>query len=191
LSQPITALQCGLELAVAVPRSQKEYERRIGDALQSTSSLREMMSALRELVESEDLGEDAEPIDLGELFSSLRDSLAKLAEMNECNIDVQSTQQITVCASQGKLSRLMLFLAERVTVRQGTLRASAERINHKVEIGIETDAQNLKNASEGRSWRDRVNEIRMNAAVNYVGTLGGVLRPSEAGYRIELPVVGS
>ncbi len=71
LSQPLTALQCGLELAVAVPRSQKEYERRIGEGLQSTGSLREMMSALRELVEAEDPGEDAREIKLSEVLSSL------------------------------------------------------------------------------------------------------------------------
>ena len=91
LSQPLTALQCGLELAVAVPRSQKEYERRIGEGLQSTGSLREMISALRELVEAEDPGEDAREIELGELLSSLGDSLHKIALMNESDLDVKSS----------------------------------------------------------------------------------------------------
>jgi hypothetical protein len=191
LSQPLTAVQCGLELAVAVPRSQKEYERRIGEGLQSTGSLREMMSALRELVEAEDPGEDAREIELSELLSSLRDSLNKIAILYESELDLQSPEQITVCVSQEKLSRLLLLLSERVVGRQGTLRVKAEGVDRKVEIRIETDGQKLKNVSEGRSWRDRVNEMRMNAADNYIATLGGVLRTSEAGYEIELPKVGS
>jgi len=191
LSQPLTALQCGLELAVAVPRSQKEYERRLGDALQSTGSLREMMTALRELVEAEDPGEDAREVEVGELLSSLGDSLHKIALMYESELDVQSPEQTTVCASQEKLSRLLLFLAEQVVGRQGTLRVKAESVDRKVEIRIETDGKRVKKEVEGRTWRDRVNEIRMSAADNYIAMLGGVLRASEAGYEIELPKVGS
>jgi signal transduction histidine kinase len=191
LSQPLTALQCGLELAVAVPRSQKEYERRLGDALQSTGSLREMMSALRELVEAEDPGEDAREVELGELLSSLRDSLNKLAQLYESGLAVQSPEQITVCASQEKLSRLLLFLAEQVVAREATLRVEAERVGRKVEIRIETDGKRVKKEADGRTWRERVREIRMNAADNYIATLGGVLRASEAGYEIELPRIGS
>ena len=191
LSQPLTALQCGLELAVAIPRSQKEYERRIGEGLQSTGSLREMMSALRELVEAEDPGEDAREFELGELLSSLGDALHKIALMYESELDVQSAEQITVFASQEKLSRLVLFLAEQVVGRQGTLWVKAGRVDHKANIKIETDGQKMKEQAEGRTWRDRVNEIRMNAAENYMETLGGVLRASESGYEIALPQVGS
>jgi signal transduction histidine kinase len=190
LSQPLTALQCGLELAVAVPRSQKEYERRIGEGLQSTGSLREMMSALRELVEAEDPGEDAREIELRELLSSLGDSLQKLALLYESELEVQSPEQITFCASQEKLSRLLLFLAEQVVGRQGKLRVKAEGVDRKVKIRIETDGTKVKKEAEGRTWRDRVREMRMNAADNYIATLGGVLRASEAGYEIELPQVG-
>lgn len=191
LSQPLTALQCGLELAVAVPRSQKEYERRIGEALQSTGSLREMMSALRELVEAEDPGEDAKEIEWGELLSSLSDSLHKMALMYESEVEVQSPEQITFCASQEKFSRLLLFLAEEVVGRQSTMRVKAESVDRMVEIRIETDGKSMKKATEGRTWRERVREIRMNAAHNYIAMLGGVLRASEAGYEIELPQVGS
>ena len=189
LSQPLTAVQCGLELAVAVPRSQKEYERRIGEGLQSTGSLREMMSALRELVEAEDPGEDAREIELGELLSSLGDSLRKIALLYESELDVQSPEQMTVCASQEKLSRLLLFLTEQVVGCQGTLRVKAERVDRKVEIRIESNGKRVKEEAAGRSWGERVREIRMNAADNYTATLGGVLRASESGYEIELPKV--
>jgi hypothetical protein len=191
LSQPLTALQCGLELSIAVPRSQKEYERRIGEGLQSAGSLREMMSALRELVEAEDSGEDAKEIELGELLSSLGDSLRKMALMYESELEVQSPEPITVCASQEKLSRLLLFVAEEVVGRQGTMRVKAESVDRKVEIRIETDGTRVKKEAEGRTWRERVWEIRMNAADNYIATIGGVLRVSEAGYEIELPQVGT
>ena len=74
---------------------------------------------------------------------------------------------------------------------QGTLYVKAEHGDHKVEIRIETDGQKVKKEAEGRSWRDRVNEIRMNAADNYMATLGGVLRASGAGYEIVLPRIRS
>ncbi len=184
LSQPLTALQCGLELAVAVPRSQKEYERRLGDALQSTGSLREMMSALRELVEAEDPGEDAREVELGELLSSLRDSLNKLAQLYESGLAVQSPEQITSLRESGEaLHDCYWFLAGQVVAREGMLRVEAERIGRKVEIRIETDGKRVKKEAEGRTWRERVREIRMNAADNYIATLGGVLRASEARIR--------
>lgn len=189
VSQPMTALQCGLELAVAVPRSQKEYERRIGEALQSTSSLREIVAALRELVEAEDPGEDTEEIDLGELFSSLQDSLLKVAELHESGLGLQSPHGMRIFASHEKFSRCVLFLAEQAVVRQGYLRVKAERADCNIEIRIETDGKRLKKESEGRSWRDRVIEMRMSAADNYIATVGGVLRTSTGGYKIELPLV--
>ena len=118
LSQPLTALQCGLELAVAVPRSQQEYERRVGEALQSTGILREMVAALRELVEAEDPGEDAGEIEVGEMFSALRDSVRKIAEIHEASGEVQSPDEIRIYASREKCARLLLFLVEQIAVPQ-------------------------------------------------------------------------
>jgi hypothetical protein len=146
-----------------------------------------MMSALRELVEAEDAGEDAREFELGELLSLLRDSLAKIAEMNECGFEMQPAQQIRICASQERLSRLLLFLGEQVIARQGCFRVEAERADRRVEIRIETDGKRLKRESEGRSWRDRVIEMRMRAAANYIATIGGALQESETGYEIALP----
>ena len=145
------------------------------------------MSALRELVEAEDPGEDAREIELGELLSSLGDSLHKIALMYESELDVQSRRADHSLRESGEAFTTLLFLAEQVVGRQGTLRVKAERVDHKVEIRIETDGKRMKKEAEGRTWRDRVNEIRMNAADNYMATLGGVLRTSESGYEIELP----
>jgi hypothetical protein len=189
LSQPQTALQCGLELAIAIPRNQKEYERRVGEALQSTSSLREMVAALRELVEANDAGEDAEEIDLGDLFSSLNDSLYKIAKLYESGLDLESPHMIRILASQEKISAVVLFLAEQAMTCRCYLRMKAERVDRNVEIRIETDGKKPKKESEARSWRDRVIEMRISAADNYSATLGGVLRTSTRGYKIELPLV--
>jgi signal transduction histidine kinase len=189
LGQPLTALQCGLELAIAIPRSQKEYERRVGDALQSTSSLREMVAALRELVEAEDSGEDAVELDLGDLFSSLNDSLHKIATLYESGLDLESPHMIRILASQEKISAVVLFLAEQAVTCRCCLRVKAERVDRNVEIRIETDGKKPAKESEARSWRDRVIEMRISAADNYIATLGGVLRTSTRGYNIELPLV--
>jgi hypothetical protein len=102
---------------------------------------------------------------------------------------VKSPEQIRVRARREKLSRLLLFFAEQAVGRQGELRVKAERVDRKVGINIETDGQKLKKAGEGRSWRDRVIEMRMSAAHNYIATLGGSLEECEAGYKIELPSV--
>lgn len=191
LSQPLTALQCGLELAVAVPRSQQEYERRVGDALQTATSLREMVAAMRELVEAEDPGEDAEEIDLGELFSSLQGSVANIAEMNDSGCELQAPHGMRIQASHEKFSKCVLFLAEQAVAPQGCLHVKVKRSDRNLEIGLETDGKRLNKDNDGRSWRDRVIEMRISAAHNYVATLGGVLKPTTRGYKIELPAVGS
>ena len=65
----------------------------------------------------------------------------------------------------------------------------ARHLDGIVQIRIEGDGKTLKDEGEGRSWRDRVNEMRLSAADNYIATLGGELRKSETGFRIELPGV--
>jgi hypothetical protein len=174
-----------------MPRSQKEYERRIGDALQSTGSPREMMTALRELVEAEDAGEDAEQIDLGGLFSSIRGSVAKIAEMHESGFELQSPFQIRIYGSSAKLGRLLLFLSDEVIVDGNVLKLGAQRVKQSVEITVECEGRRRKEAPVERSWRDRVREMRMSTADNYIATLGGVLRTLLRGYKIELPLVRS
>jgi signal transduction histidine kinase len=189
LSQPITALQCGLELAIAMPRSQKEYQRRIRDALQSTGSLREMMSALRELVEADDPGEDAEQIDLSGLFCSIHGSVAKIADMHESGFEIQSPFQIRIYGSSTRLARLLLLLCDEVIVNGSVLKLGAQRVKQIVEITVECEGKRGKEARVERTCHDRVREMRMSTADNYIATLGGVLRTLPRGYKIELPMI--
>ena len=98
---------------------------------------------------------------------------------------------IRILASQEKISAVVLFLAEQAVTSECYLRVKAERVDRNVEIRIETDGKKPKKESEARSWRDRVIEMRISAADNYIATLGGVLRTSTRGYKIELPLVRS
>jgi signal transduction histidine kinase len=188
ISQPLTALQCGLELAVAIPRNPKEYEKRIVDALQSAGCLREMVTALRELAEAEDLGEDAERIELAELFSALQDPVSKIAALHESDFEIRPPANIGVHASNAKMSKLILFLCDEASVSRGVLRLDAHCTETNVEITVECVGRQDEGARDQRSWSDRVREMRMSATDNYIATLGGVFHRTQCGFRILLAI---
>lgn len=51
LNQPLTGLQCSLELAVAGPRRPEQYVRTLNEGLELTSRMRALVEAIRELME--------------------------------------------------------------------------------------------------------------------------------------------
>jgi hypothetical protein len=52
LNQPLTGLQCSLEVTLAVARTKQHYQRTLRDGLQLTERMRLLVEALREVAES-------------------------------------------------------------------------------------------------------------------------------------------
>src|SRR5579884_842161 len=80
LNQPITSLHCILELALARPRSPEEYRQRIAEALENAGAVLRLARALREVVEDDDAGENAIPVQLHDLLKCVVNQIEALAE---------------------------------------------------------------------------------------------------------------
>jgi signal transduction histidine kinase len=79
LNQPLTGLQCSMEVALAVPRTTDQYMRGLSDGLVLTERMRMLVEALREVVDiqEEDVASSAENVDL---FGVLRESVEELMQ---------------------------------------------------------------------------------------------------------------
>lgn len=71
LNQPLTGLQCSLELAVAGPRPTEHYLRALRESLELTGRIRILVEALREVA-------DAQPSELEQLEALLLDPLLRM-----------------------------------------------------------------------------------------------------------------
>ena len=80
LNQPLTGLQCSLELAAAAPRRADQYVRTLRDGLQLTARLRILVEAIRELAENADSQSDQpEAFELNLLLRDAIDDLVPVA----------------------------------------------------------------------------------------------------------------
>ena len=82
LNQPLTGLQCSLELALAGPRRPEQYARALREGLDLTARMRVLVEAIRELadLEQEEMGGSATV----RLDALLRDTVEELRPVAEC-----------------------------------------------------------------------------------------------------------
>jgi hypothetical protein len=183
LAQPITGLQCGLEVAIAKPRTETEYKKRIGAALEVTSTFRELAAALRDLTEADDVGEHPEKLHLPTFFIQLCESLERLADLHETTLMFNCVPPVNVDADCERLLKTLVFLGDQLLKTEGNVQFTTRDLGLCVEI-------TLKETSGEKSSRLRNPEsvIRLNAAENYLETIGGRLSVIPNGYVITLPV---
>jgi hypothetical protein len=70
LNQPLTGLQCSLELALVELRSPEEYARTVREALHLTGRMRVLVEALREIADSEAVSDREQSQHFSERFAS-------------------------------------------------------------------------------------------------------------------------
>jgi signal transduction histidine kinase len=80
LSQPLTALQCSLELALLRDRTLEELRVSVEAALHDAERLRRRLLLLRELSDADDPGDTSTPLLLDRLLQELRDDMLPLFE---------------------------------------------------------------------------------------------------------------
>jgi hypothetical protein len=76
LNQPLTGLQCSLELAVAGPRPNEQYIRTLREGLELTGRMRILVEAIREVTDTQP--PDREEVDLLRLDELLRTTVTDL-----------------------------------------------------------------------------------------------------------------
>ena len=111
LSQPLTALQCSLELALVRDQTIEEFRASVEAALHGAERLRQKLLLLRELSDADDPGDTSTPLALDRLLQQLRDDMLPLFESAGRSLEL-TCEPAQVPANESKLMRGFFYLLE-------------------------------------------------------------------------------
>ncbi len=111
LSQPLTALQCSLELSLVRDQSSEDFRISVEAALQNADRLRQRLLLLRALSEADDPGNTSVPVELQRLLRDLREDFLPVFESAGGRFDV-SCKPVQVRGNAGKLARAFFYLLQ-------------------------------------------------------------------------------
>jgi two-component system OmpR family sensor kinase len=141
LNQPLTGLQCSLELAVAGPRPREEYVRTLREGLELTTRMRILVEAIRELADTQQARpEKTEPLLLDELLRAMIDDLLPIAEAKSVRLSLASYVPLPVRGERNHLETLIFRLLESALslTQDGKdlqIEATAERDDACIAVG--------------------------------------------------------
>ena len=108
LNQPLTGLQCSLELALIGPRTVEQHVHSLRDGLELTGRMRVLVEAIRELVDLQEAeAEKMEAIGLGSLLRGTVEELLPVAEAKNVRIMLE----VGVCPLLIQVERNRLSVA--------------------------------------------------------------------------------
>lgn len=108
LNQPLTGLQCSLELASSVSRSSEQYARTFREGLALTARMRVLVEALRELVHSSEAAENTSDLDLDAMLADCVDQLRPVAEARGVRFKVASRDALPLQADRNRVATVLL-----------------------------------------------------------------------------------
>ncbi len=132
LNQPLTGLQCAMEVALAAPRTVEQYVQGLREGLELIERMRALVEALREVTEDDRAKEDVgpekerkerrerdarrEPIELQGLLRELVGELAPVAEAKRVSLVLigSATSSFGVSAERWGLTGVVFRLLESV-----------------------------------------------------------------------------
>jgi hypothetical protein len=120
LNQPLTGLQCSLEVTLARPRTHEQYLRVLREGIELTSRVRALVETIREVADlAEEEEEKTDGSETTELRSVLNETVAELrpvAESRKVEITMHSANgsPLTVRAARGRLARFVFRLLDSV-----------------------------------------------------------------------------
>jgi signal transduction histidine kinase len=138
LNQPLTGLQCSMEVALASPRTVDYYAQRLREGLELTERMRALVNAIREVVDGERerneinkdgaYAVDTETVELQAVLRAVVDELKPVAEVKRVHMMLQG--DAGACAwvkgGQQKVSILIFRMLE--SALSQAARGSALRI---------------------------------------------------------------
>ena len=140
LNQPLTGLQCLLELAVAGPRSSERYLETLGDALELTRRMRILVEALRELADLQEANaKQADNLLLDALLRETADDLRPVAETRKVRLLLACNVALPVRSSRGCLATLIFRSLESplsMAREESDLRVTAEREREQAVLSV-------------------------------------------------------
>ena len=108
LNQPLTGLQCSLELAAAAPRSTEQYVRTLREGLALTARMRILVEALRELVHSSQPAEAVSDLHLDALLAEGIDELRPVAKDKRVQFQVAIAGLLPIQADRACVATILL-----------------------------------------------------------------------------------
>jgi signal transduction histidine kinase len=128
LNQPLTGLQCSLELALSSQKRADQYMQTLRDGLDLTARMRDLVAAIRELVDMQQSErEEAETLLLDELLKETVAELLPIAESRQVNLQLEANTNLPMREERHRLKVLAFHLLESVlslTRKGGDLRVS-------------------------------------------------------------------
>jgi len=113
LNQPLTGLQCSLELAVAGPRTSEQYIRTLRESLDLTGRMRILVEAIRDMVDAPlPDKEELKPLLLDELLRVTVADLLPVAESKGVRLLSVSRAPLPLRADRRSLSTLLFRLLD-------------------------------------------------------------------------------
>jgi hypothetical protein len=119
LNQPLTGLQCSLELAVAAPRPTEQYIRTLHEGLELTGRMRILVEAIRELADLEPSNpgsgaqeEELKPLRFDELVRATATDLLPVAASKSVHVLLVSATPLMVYGDRRNLATLMFRFLE-------------------------------------------------------------------------------
>jgi signal transduction histidine kinase len=103
LNQPLTGLQCSMEVALASPRTAEQYVHGLREGLALTERMRALVDAIREVVDGEDeTNEEQETIDLKAVLREVVDDLEPVAQAKSVLITIECSADSSLWAKAGR-----------------------------------------------------------------------------------------
>ncbi len=115
LNQPLTGLQCSLELAVAGPRPSEQYIRTLREGLELTGRMRILVEAIREVADVQPPDrEQADLFLLDELLRSAVTDLLPVAQTKGVRLSFESQSPLPLRADRRSLTTLLFRFLDSV-----------------------------------------------------------------------------
>jgi hypothetical protein len=145
LNQPLTGLQCSLELALIGPRTVEQHVHSLRDGLELTGRMRVLVEAIRELVDLQEAeAEEMEVIGLESLLRGTVEELLPVAEAKNVRIVLEvGACPLSIQAERQRLSVAGFRFLESVVSRaaQGSIvRISARSEGKEAYISVRWEA---------------------------------------------------
>jgi signal transduction histidine kinase len=142
LNQPLTGLQCSMEVALANPRTSEQYVHGLREGLELTERMRALVEAIREVTDVEEEKQvDSETTELQVLLREILEDLEPVAEVNgiRISLDCPTGSSLLVTVGRRRADTAIFRVLESVLSLAATgtaLRIEMRAVSAEVSIRI-------------------------------------------------------
>ena len=112
LNQPLTGLQCSLELALVTPRRREEYVRILQEGLQLAGRMRILVEGIRELADQPNHPAAHDSFAFGQLLKETVESLAPVAESKSVRLSARNLVPLAMRGDPRSMATLLFRLLD-------------------------------------------------------------------------------